>query len=119
MTGTSPSVGYRPRSRVAQGIVGLFIAAGGGWMTWLAWHQAVRDGEFSMRASLVGPAFLVLGLGLAAFGGYREERLRRGDGLEGLQGFQVLTTRWRILLVVALVSAAAYTAALSQGWIGR
>ena len=87
-------------------------------MTWLAWHQSVRDGEFSMRASLIGPAFLVLGLGLAAFGGYREERLRRGDGLEGLQGFQVLTTRWRILLVVAFAAAAAYTMGLRQGWIG-
>jgi hypothetical protein len=91
----------------------------GAWLTWLAWHEALRDAEFSMRASCLGPAFVVLGLGLAAFGGYREERLRRGDGLEGLQGFQVLTTRWRILLVVAFAAAALYTVALWQGWLGR
>jgi hypothetical protein len=119
MTEISPSAGYRPRSRLAQGVVGVCIAAMGVWLSWLAWHQTVRDAEFSLRASFLGPAFVVLGLGLAVFGGYREERLRRGDGLEGLQGFQVLTTRWRILLVVAIASAAAYTAALWQGWIGR
>ncbi|HEV7589270.1 MAG TPA: hypothetical protein VGO40_14235 [Longimicrobium sp.] len=119
MTDTSPSAGYRPRSRLAQGIVGLFIAALGGWLTWLAWHQTLRDAEFSLRASFLGPAFVVLGLGLAAFGGYREERLARGDGLEGLQGFRVLTPRWWGLLALAFASAAAYTVALWQGWIAR
>ena len=115
----SPPAAYRPRSRLAQGVVGVCIAVMGAWLSWLAWHQSVRDAEFSMRASFLGPAFLVLGLGLASFGGYREERLRRGDGLEGLQGFQVLTTRWRILLAVALAAAIAYTAALWQGWLVR
>jgi hypothetical protein len=119
MTEISPPAAYRPRSRLAQGVVGVFIAALGAWMTWLAWHQTVRDAEFSLRASFLGPAFVVLGLGLSAFGGYREERLARGESLEGLQGFQVITTRWRILLAVALAAAAAYTVALRQGWIAR
>jgi hypothetical protein len=116
MTDASPS-GYRPRSRVTQGVVGVCMALLGGWLSWLAWHLAVRDGAFSMRASFLGPAFVVLGLGLAVFGGYREERLARGEGLEGLQGFQVITTRWWILLGVAFAAAAAYTLALREGWL--
>jgi hypothetical protein len=119
MTDTSPPAAYRPRSRLAQGVAGLFIAALGTWMTWLAWHQTVRDAEFSLRASFLGPAFVVLGLGLAAFGGYREERLARGESLEGLEGMQLLTPRWWGVLVLAMASAAAYTVALWQGWIGR
>jgi hypothetical protein len=119
MTGTSPSERYGPRSRRAQGIVGVFIAAMGGWLSWLAWHQTVRDAEFSLRASFLGPAFVVLGLGLAAFGGYREERLARGDGLEGLQGFRVITPRWWAMLALAFLAAAAFTVALRQGWLGR
>jgi hypothetical protein len=119
MTETSPSAGYRPRSRLAQGVVGVCIAAMGGWLTWLSWHQSVRDAEFSLRASMLGPAFVVLGLGLAAFGGYREERLARGESLEGLDGFNVLTTRWWVVLALALAAAAAYTVALWQGWLGR
>ena len=119
MTETSPAAGYRPRSRLAQGIAGVFIAAVGGWMTWLAWHQTVRDAEFSLRASFLGPAFVVLGLGLAAFGGYREERLARGESLEGLDGMQLLTPRWWGVLVLSLAAAAAYTVALWQGWFWR
>jgi hypothetical protein len=119
MTDTSSSAGYRPRSRVAQGIAGVFITALGAWMTWLAWHQTVRDAEFSLRASFLGPAFVVLGLGLAAFGGYREERLARGESLEGLEGMRLLTPRWWGVLVLSLAAAAAYTVALRQGWIAR
>jgi len=119
MTDTTSSAGYRPRPRWAQGIAGLFIALMGGWMTWLAWHQTVRDAEFSLRASFLGPAFVVVGLGLAAFGGYREERLARGESLEGLEGMQLLTPRWWGVLAVALASAAVYTVALWQGWLVR
>jgi hypothetical protein len=86
-------------------------------MSWLAWHQAVRDAEFSMRGSMLGPAFLVLGIGLAVFGGYREERLARGERLEDFEGIQLITARWWGLLIVALLAAAAYTVALWQGWL--
>src|SRR5688500_16412838 len=102
MTDTASSAGYRPRPRWAQGIAGLLIAIVGGWMTWLAWHQTVRDAEFSLRASFLGPAFVVVGLGLAAFGGYREERLARGESLEGLEGMRLLTPRWWGVLGLAI-----------------
>jgi hypothetical protein len=61
----------------------------------------------------------VLGLGLAAFGGYREERLARGESLEGLDGVQLLTPRWWGMLGLAIAAAATYTVALRQEWIGR
>ena len=119
MTETSPSAGYRPRSRLVQGIAGAFIAGCGVFMAWIAWNQTVRDAEFSMRGSMLGPAFLVIGLGLAAFGGYKEERLARGESLEGLEGMQLITPRWWGVLVLALAAAAAYTFALWQGLFWR
>lgn len=119
MTETSPSAGYRPRSRLMQGVAGLFIAGCGLFMSWIAWHQTVRDAKFSMRGSMLGPAFVVIGLGLAAFGGYKEERLARGESLDGLEGMQLLTPRWWGVLVLSLVAAAAYTFALWQGLFWR
>lgn len=119
MTETSPSAGYRPRSRAVQAIAGAFIAGCGVFMSWIAWNQTVRDAEFSMRGSMLGPAFVVIGLGLAAFGGYKEERLARGESLEGLQGLQLLTPRWWGVLALSLAAAAAYTFALWQGLFWR
>lgn len=118
MTETA-SAGSRPRSRVAQAIAGVVIAGVGVLMAWIAWTQTVRDAEFSLRGSMLGPAFVVIGLGLAAFGGYREERLARGESLEGLQGMRLLTPRWWGILVLSLVAAAAYTFALWQGLFWR
>jgi TRAP-type C4-dicarboxylate transport system permease small subunit len=117
---TDPQISaYRPRPRWAQAIAGAFIAVIGGGLAWFAWHQVTSEGQFSLSAAFLGPAFLVIGLGLAAFGGYREERLARGESVDGLDGFHLLTTRWRILLAVALASGALYTLALRQGWVPR
>ena len=115
---TDPPISvYRPRPRWVQALAGAFIAAIGAGLAWFAWHQATSEGRFSLSAAFLGPAFLVMGLGLAAFGGYREERLARGESLDGLDGFQLLTTRWRIILAVSLTSAALYTLALRLGWV--
>jgi hypothetical protein len=113
------SGGYRPKSRRAQAVAGVCIAAGGVFVAWLAARQAGREGSFLLLGGFAGPAFAVIGLGLAAFGGYREERLRRGERLDGLAGMALLTTRWRIVLAVALAAGAAWTAALRYGWVGR
>ena len=119
MTETSPSAGYRPRSRAMQTGAGVFVAGCGVFMSWIAWKQTVRDAEFSLRASMLGPAFVVIGLGLAAFGGYKEERLARGESLEGLEGMQLLTPRWWGVLALSFAAAAAYTFALRQGLFWR
>ncbi len=96
--------------------VGLVMALAAGWMTSLSWIQARRDGEFSMAAALLGPAFCVIGLGLVLFKGYRQERLERGEDLAGLQGLDLLTPRWKGVLGAALV-AMAVNYALLTGWI--
>jgi hypothetical protein len=113
------SLGYRPKPRRAQAIAGMLIAAGGVFAAWMAARQAGREGSFLLLGGFAGPAFAVIGLGLVAFGGYREERLRRGESLDGLTGLALLTTRWRIVLVLALAAGAAWTAALRFGSIGR
>jgi len=115
---TDPQISaYRPRPRWMQALAGAFIAAMGAGLAWFAWHQATSEGQFSLYAAFVGPAFLVIGLGLAVFGGYREERLARGENLDGMDGFRLLTTRWRIILGVSLASASLYTLALRLGWV--
>ncbi len=96
--------------------IGLAMAAASGWMTNLAWVQARRDGEFSMLAGLAGPAFVVIGLGLVLFKGYRQERLERGEDISQLQGMDLLTPRWKGVLGVAL-GAAALNYALLTGLI--
>ena len=96
-------------------LVGFGIAALSGWMTNLGWTQAHRDGEFSMAAALLGPAFCVIGLGLVLFKGYRQERLERGEDISELQGMELLTPRWKGVLAVAGV-AMLINFALLKGW---
>jgi hypothetical protein len=117
MTDTTPVPTYTPRPRLLRILVGLWIAGLGVWLAWVAWRQGSQSGEFSLRAAMLGPAFLVLGIGLAAFGGYRGERLARGETLEGRSGMQLLTRRWWVVLVTALVAAGLYTLVLWQGWL--
>ncbi len=86
--------------------VGLAMAIASAWMTNQAWIQARRDGAFSMLAALAGPAFVVIGLGLVLFKGYRQERLERGEDITQLQGMDLLTPRWKAVLGVALAAMA-------------
>ena len=96
--------------------VGLAMALAAAWMTNLSWVQARRDGQFSMAAALIGPAFCVIGLGLVLFKGYRQERLERGEDISQLQGVALLTPRWKGVLAVAL-AAMAVNYALLNGWV--
>ncbi len=86
--------------------VGLAMALASGWMTSLAWVQARRDGEFSLLAAFAGPAFMMIGLGLVLFKGYRQERLERGEDISQLQGMDLLTPRWKGVLGLALGAGA-------------
>jgi hypothetical protein len=76
---------------------------GGGFTAW-SWYTALQHGYFYDKASVVFPAFCILGLGLILFPGYKEERLARGENLSGLSGAQLLTPRWWVILVVALAA---------------
>ena len=95
---------YEPVPRWKQRLGGVLIAAiGGGGTLWL-WHVARSEGHVYLKASVLMPAFLVLGLAMVAIPGYKEERLARGEDLAGLSGVQLLTPRWWIVLVIALAA---------------
>lgn len=96
--------------------VGLGMAAASAWMTNLSWVQARRDGQFSMAAALMGPAFCVIGLGLVLFKGYRQERLERGEDISRLHGLALLTPRWKGVLAVA-IGAMLINFLLLKGWL--
>lgn len=95
---------YEPVPRWKQRLGGALIAAiGGGGTLWL-WHVARTEGYVYLKASVVLPAFLVLGLAMVAIPGYKEERLARGEDISRLAGMQLLTPRWWIVLVLALAA---------------
>lgn len=106
-----------PVPRPAQRFGGLLIAGLGTFLAWLAYAGAGRTGLFSLREALLGPPFMVIGLALVLFPGYREERLSRGESLEGLSGTQLLTARWRAVLVLSLLSGVFYAVLLRFGII--
>ena len=97
-------MGYEPKPRWMQRSGGFLIAAiGGGGTAWI-WHTALSEGYFYIKASVLMPAFLVLGLALIAMPGYKEERIARGEDISGLAGVELLTPRWWAVLVVALAA---------------
>jgi hypothetical protein len=49
----------------------------------------------------------VAGLALVLFPGYKEERLARGEDISALSGTQLLTPRWWVVLVIALLAGLA------------
>ena len=95
---------YEPVPRWKQRLGGAVIAAiGGGGTLWL-WHVARSEGYVYLKASVLLPAFLVLGLAMIAIPGYKEERLARGEDLSGLSGVRLLTPRWWVVLGLALAA---------------
>ena len=95
---------YEPVPRWKQRIGGIIIALIGGGGTWWIWHLARSEGYFYPKASVSMPAFCILGLAMMAIPGYKEERLQRGEDISQLSGTQLLTPRWWVVLVVALVA---------------
>ena len=112
----TPSDEYQPRSRTAQAIVGFICALMGLFLMWLARWMIVSSGMISPGLAFFGTGMLCFGLGLMFFGGYREERLARGESLEGRSGWGLLTARWWGVLVAGAVAGVAYAAALWHGW---
>ena len=90
--------------RWKQQLGGALIAAIGGGGTFWLWHAARSEGSIYFKASVLFPAFFVLGAAMIAVPGYKEERLARGENLSGLSGVQLLTPRWWAVLVIALAA---------------
>lgn len=97
-------MGVEPVPRWKQRLGGVLIAGiGGGGTAWV-WHTALSEGYFYFKAGVLMPAFLVLGLGLVAVPGYKEERIGRGEDISGLSGVELLTPRWWAILAGALAA---------------
>jgi ABC-type Fe3+-siderophore transport system permease subunit len=89
--------------RWKQQLGGLFIALlGGGYTIWI-WHTAISEGYYYLKASLIFPAFCVVGLCLILFPGYKEERVARGEDISRMNGHELITARWWTILVGAIV----------------
>lgn len=104
----------RQVSRPVQQLGGLFIAAMGLFLTWQVW-QVARTGKYFMSVGAAGPAFCVMGLALIAFPDSRTERRARGESLIGLEGWDLLTTRWRVITGIGALLAIGYFFYLTGG----
>jgi hypothetical protein len=92
-------------SRRKQQLGGLLIALLGAGFTGWTWYTALYQGYFYRKASMVFPAFFVLGLGMILFPGYKEERIGRGEDTSHMKGRKLITPRWWAILIIAFVAA--------------
>jgi hypothetical protein len=90
--------------RWKQQIGGLFLTLLGAGFTGWSWYAALCRGYFYSKASILFPAFLLFGLGLIIFPGYKEERMARGEDISRLQGWKLITPRWWAIFIIALVA---------------
>src|SRR5437899_585688 len=109
-------MGYEPWPRRKQRLGGALIAVVGIVGTIGVWHTALTEGRF--RVVIIGalPAFVVMGLALVAMPGYREERIARGEDISGMSGAELITPRWWLVLVLALVAGIGNIILLKHGF---
>jgi hypothetical protein len=93
-------------ARRGQRLAGLIIAFVSACLIGWDWYLALTRRSFYVKASMLFPAFLVLGVGMMLFPGYREERLARGEDISRLQGWRLITVRWWVVIGVALALGA-------------
>lgn len=91
-------------SRKQQQLGGVFIfLIGAGFSLW-NWHNLLVQGYYYPKAALLFPMFVIIGLALAVFPGYREERLAKGEDISKLQGMRLITPRWWVILSAAVAA---------------
>lgn len=78
----------------------LMVLVGGGFTAW-TWHTALNEGYYYAKASMLFPAFFVVGLGLILFPGDEAKPLPPSEGLSGLRR---LPPRWWVIIAVALLA---------------
>ena len=91
-------------SRRNERLGGLFIATIGALLTMWAWRSALDTGHYYLLAAMGGPAFTIVGIALILVPGYRTERLQRGEDLDRLSGWELITARWWGILAIAVGS---------------
>lgn len=105
---------YRAIPRGRQRLGGLLIALlSASFLGW-TWYTALTRGYYYPKAAAIFPAFLVIGLALAAIPGYREERIARGEDVSRMSGMELLTPRWWAVLALALAAGFANWFAIAQ-----
>ncbi len=80
--------------RWKQQLGGVLIALLGGGFTAWSWYTALNEGYFYRKASMLFPAFFILGVGSIIFPGYKEERIARGEDISEMKGWELITPRW-------------------------
>lgn len=87
-------------------IIGGFILLGisGGLYFWNRYSIFKRQSYYP-KAMIFGAAMMIVGLGLIIFGGYRTERINRGEDISKLSGLKLLTPKWWGVLAAALIFA--------------
>jgi hypothetical protein len=82
----------------------MVIALTGAGLTAWTWYTALHGNYFNQRAAMVSPSFLIVGIGLMIFPGYREERLSSGKDISWFHGYRLITPRWWVILIVGLAA---------------
>ena len=72
-----------------------------GWGFWIFIVSNILWIMWSLHDSAY--ALFVMQIGLLIFGGYRSERLEKGEDISNLTGLQLLTPRWWIILVLSII----------------
>lgn len=89
--------------RWKQGFGGFLMALLGAAGTYWIWDTALSDGTVYEKGGMLFPACGVIGLGLMLFPGYREERMARGEDLSRMEGWRLITARWWVVVIVAIL----------------
>jgi hypothetical protein len=101
-------------SRRNERLGGLFIATIGAMLTIWTWRSAIEQGHYYLLAAIGAPAFTIIGIALILVPGYRTERLGRGEDLDLLSGWELITARWWGILAIALGSGSINLAILKD-----
>ena len=88
--------------RTRERIGGAFLLAIGLWLILYGWHVAAMRVWFNVVGAMMGPGAAVVGLALLLVPGYRIERAARGKNLDALEGWALLTPRWRMITLGGL-----------------
>ncbi len=88
--------------RSHQQIVGLVMALVCLILTVLVWRTALAEGYFHSSAAVIFPTFCVLGLGIMVFPDSKTERVSRGEDISQMEGRELITARWWMVIIVSL-----------------
>ncbi len=100
-------------SRFQEQCVGAVIALVGMYLTYEVYTDLLAKLAQYGEARLVsiqsmGPAFVVVGIGMFLFPLYRRERLARGEDITHLKGYALITTKWKVILAIGIIAEIAY-----------